>query len=206
MIVTEEKIKELEARVRSALSERRYIHTLGVRRAALRLGEALLQECELCELSAASLLHDIAKEIPESELYSMVRSRFPKLSEDALVPAVLHSYAAPIIIERDFPEFATEKILSATYSHTLGSENMTLFDKIIFIADYVEDGRVWHACRTTADKLFLGFESLDRESKIKRLNEAIIESIDNTVRSLQERGERCAQQMLLTRAAISAEI
>jgi HD superfamily phosphohydrolase YqeK len=123
-----------------------------------------------------------------------------------LIPAVLHSYAAPVVIKRDFPEFATEKILSATYSHTLGRPKMTLFDKIIFIADYVEDGRVWHACRALSEKLFSGYDALDADGKIKRINEAILESIDNTIISLRERGARCSEQMLLTRASILTEI
>lgn len=206
MIFSQDELSKLEERVGIALSEHRFLHTLGVKRAALRLGDGLLSRDELSELSAAALLHDIAKEMPLEELHSLVRREFPAIPEVELIPAVLHSYAAPVVIKRDFPEFATEKILSATYSHTLGRPEMTLFDKIIFIADYVEDGRAWHACRALSEKLFSGYNTLDSDGKIKRINEAILESIDNTIISLRERGARCSEQMLLTRASILTEI
>ena len=206
MIISEDMLSCLEARVCRALSEHRFLHTLGVKRAALRLGEGLLSREELSELAAAALLHDIAKELPKEELYRLVKGEFPAIPEGELIAAVMHSYAAPVVIKRDFPDFATEKILSATYSHTLGRPDMTLFDKIIFIADYVEDGRVWQACRALSEKLFSGYDALDAAGKIKRINEAIIESIDNTVASLRERGAQCSEQMLLTRASILTEI
>ena len=206
MIFSQDELSRLEERVGIALSEHRFLHTLGVKRAALRLGDGLLSRDDLSELSAAALLHDIAKEMPLEELHSLVRREFHAIPEVELIPAVLHSYAAPVVIKRDFPEFATEKILSATYSHTLGRPEMTPFDKIIFIADYVEDGRVWYACRALSEKLFSGYNTLDADGKIKRINEAILESIDNTIISLRERGARCSEQMLLTRASILTEI
>ena len=56
--------------VASRLSEKRYMHTLGVEKAAIRLSERLMPECDAEEMRAAALLHDITKEMDLAEQIS----------------------------------------------------------------------------------------------------------------------------------------
>ena len=132
---------DLEKKVSRALSERRFSHSLGVANTAALLSRFCLPECER-ELWVAGILHDITKELSRKEQLSILNTHNVKLSEAELESEqVLHSYTAPFIIESEYPSYATENVLSATRNHTVGDENMSIFDEIIFLADYIEEGR-----------------------------------------------------------------
>lgn len=181
-------ISNLYVEVEKRLSEKRYKHTLGVEQMALRLGEIYLPE-KLAELRCAALLHDIAKELPEVEQLNLMRASSLSLTdEDFNTPSAYHSFAAPALILKDFPEFSTPDILSAVFNHTLGATDMSLFDKIIFIADYIEEGRVYESCSKTRKFLFDSLE--DGVDKLVALNRAICLSIESTRESLMARGRK----------------
>ena len=107
---TEEQLNALSAEVARRMSEKRFLHTKGVVRAAERLAEYLLPE-ERSALVAAALLHDVAKELDAEELLRLAISVEPTACE--MPRAVLHSFAALAVIERDFPEFDEQMIKNA---------------------------------------------------------------------------------------------
>ena len=199
-------LASLRDSVGARLSEKRFIHVLGVERCAKRLGEALLPEL-VGELRAAALLHDIAKEIPISEQLDILRAANEPLDEDDLKSeGVIHSFAAPLIIIRDFPKFATDDILSATRNHTVGVVNMTVFDKIVFISDYVEDTRIFQSCVTVRGMLFDGFEKMNYEEALKRLNESCIAAIDGANEALTRMNKHINPKVFETRKSLLKEI
>ena len=152
----------------------------------LRLGEIYLPE-KLAELRCAALLHDIAKELSEVEQLNLMRASSISLTdEDFNTPSAYHSFAAQALILKDFSEFSTPDILSAVFNHTLGAADMSLFDKIIFIADYIEEGRVYESCSKTRKFLFDSLE--EGVDKLVALNRAICLSIESTRESLMARG------------------
>ena len=61
---------------------------------------------------------------------------------------------------------------------------MSMFDKIIFISDYVEETRPYTACKKVREFLFSGLEELGTDEKKERLIDACIMSIDFTVSTL----------------------
>ena len=65
-----------------------------------------------------------------------------------------------------------KEILNAIKYHTTGRENMTLFDKIIFIADYIEPSRN-----------FQGIEEV-RKMAYEDLDKSIIMAMDKTINFL----------------------
>lgn len=181
-------ISKLYKEVKKRLSQERYNHTLGVEKMALRLGEIYLPE-KLAELRCAALLHDIAKELSEVEQLELMRaSSFSFTDEDFNTPSAYHSFAAPALLYREFPEFSTPDILSAVFNHTLGAYDMSLFDKIIFIADYIEEGRVYESCSRVREFLFASLNS--GVNKLVALDRAICLSIENTRVSLISRGKQ----------------
>lgn len=174
--------KEVERR----LSPKRYLHTLGVEKMAVKLGEIYLPS-RINELRCAALLHDIAKELSTNEQIELMRvSAYDFTDEDLNTLSAYHSFAAPQLIIRDFPGYATPEILSAVFYHTLGDLNMSLFDKIIFISDYIEEGRAYQSCIEVRELLFDLIES--GENKLLALDRAIALSIENTRESLISRG------------------
>ena len=134
-MIGENELQTLRSNVAKALSEKRFMHSLGVKRAAIEIGKHCLPS-KLNELSAAALLHDIAKELPkEEQLYAMRRCGYELTDEDYSSEALYHSFAAPYIIKERYASFATDDILSSVFMHTSGGDSMTVFDEIIFIAD-----------------------------------------------------------------------
>ena len=77
----------LREKLRSVLSEHRYEHTLGVERAAVRIGERCLPEM-ICELRAAALLHDVAKEMKMEKQQEILGQISGVTESDILSPPV----------------------------------------------------------------------------------------------------------------------
>ncbi|MBR5242121.1 MAG: bis(5'-nucleosyl)-tetraphosphatase (symmetrical) YqeK [Clostridia bacterium] len=170
------------------MTEKRFLHTVGVAEMAKRLGEIFLPD-QKDELIAAGYLHDIAKEYTERELLSLINELGYELtSSDILSPAVLHAYAAPTVITRDFSEYASEDILSSVFNHTTGADQMSLFDEIIFISDFIEEGRPYEASKTVREELFSRlYMAKSYEEMLLALHMASLSSIESTVKSLEKR-------------------
>ena len=199
MSFTDKKTELLRREVEKRLGEKRFLHTLGVEAAAARLGEALCPD-EICELRRAALLHDITKELSEEEQLSLLAEQGISDEDDISATAVHHSLTAPAVIARDFPDFATERVLSAVRRHTTGDEGMTVFDEIIFLADYIEDGRTYPACVEL--RLWL-YRELDgahsRKEALTALHTATLAAIDNTIKSIRARGGKLHPRTLSAR-------
>jgi predicted HD superfamily hydrolase involved in NAD metabolism len=182
MKFSNESLQELEKAVSERISADRFEHTLGVVKAALYIAKFVPIE-DTSELHAAALLHDLTKELSPLEATNILRGLQDVSESDMVCSVVHHSLTAPEVIKRDFPEFATENILSAVKNHTTGAPDMSLFDEIIFISDYVEINRRYEKCVFLREKLY-GFlrVSNDAEEAIFHLHDATVECLDNTIR------------------------
>ncbi len=178
----------LKGEVEKRLSAPRFLHTVGVCDAAKRLAIELLPDRET-DLIAAAYLHDIAKELPTDELISLSREYgYEPTSDDISSPQVLHAFAAPSVIKKDFPDYATDDILSSVFKHTTGDTQMSVFDEIIFISDYIEDGRKYPSCIEVREMLY---ENLRLAANIAKkeaaLHKAVLKSIEYTLESLEKK-------------------
>lgn len=190
MKFTEKELEFLRLAVKDRLSEKRYRHTLGVETAAARIGEIVCPE-DVPALRAAALLHDIAKELSGDEQLALLAEQGITDGDDISASAVHHSLTAPAVIKRDFPEFATERVLSAVRNHTTGDECMSVFDEIIFLADYIEDGRTYPACVELREWLYSNLrDGMTAERAVSVLHAAALTEINNTIKSIAERGQR----------------
>ncbi len=187
-MITEQMLSDLKKRVQTRLSPKRYGHTLGVERLAALLAAALLPDM-IYEIRAAAVLHDIAKEIPlEEQMQMLSEENFSVTEADLRSPGIIHSFAGPIVIKRDFPDFATDNIISAVLKHTLGARDMSLFDKIIFISDYAEDTRIYDSCIAVRAMLLENFSELSYDEKLERLNLACFESVKGMIDAIKRAG------------------
>lgn len=202
MLYTEEQLTLLREKTSKRMSAKRFSHTLGVERCAKRLGELILPN-RVSELRAAALLHDIAKEMPIEQQFEVLnKNSFYLTDEDRETTGVIHSYTAPFVIKDEFSVFATRDILSAVFNHTLGCENMSLFDKIIFVSDYVEDTRIYASCIRVREFLFNGIESLSYEEKLKRFDCAFIAVIDGVIEALTRMGQPINSKIFVTKSSL----
>lgn len=166
---------EIKADLKKILSQKRYIHSLGVADEAERLARRYGANPDKAFL--AGLVHDCAKEFPPDKMESMLKSMYG-VSVDAmsrLMPKILHGPLGACEAQRKYNIYDPE-ILDAVKYHTTGKGGMSLLGKIIYIADYIEPNRD-----------FEGVEVL-RKLAYDNIDEAIIYGIDETIKDLIGRG------------------
>ncbi|KRN34246.1 bis(5'-nucleosyl)-tetraphosphatase (symmetrical) YqeK [Liquorilactobacillus mali] len=131
---------ELLAKVKNSVSNKRYRHILGVEQAAVKI--AKLNNFDIEKASIAALVHDYAKERSAEEFKQVIADK--NLDADLLNwnNYLWHGVVGAEII-KDELHIENEEILNAVRRHTVGAENMTILDKIVYVADYVENGRVF---------------------------------------------------------------
>lgn len=132
-------LKPFLKQLKKDLKESRYQHTLGVTYTAAALAMANGLEPDQAEL--AGVLHDCAKNLPDEESKSLIREAGMEVTVfEEKNPALLHAKAGYILAKTKYG-IEDEEIRHAILVHTTGCPGMSLLDKIIFVADYIEPGR-----------------------------------------------------------------
>lgn len=130
---------EILERLKKTISLHRWHHTLGVADTALRLAERFGVSPGKARLAA--LLHDCAKSLPYGEMRRLVEKNVTDTDELELdAEPVLHAPAGMVLARRDYGVRDPE-VLQAIRRHTLGGENMTPLDALIYVSDFIEPGR-----------------------------------------------------------------
>lgn len=202
-----EQIEALRRSVSSVISPYRLEHTFGVESMVVRIGALYCPE-QLDVLRAAALLHDVTKELSVDEQCDILRSHGLTPTEEQLAsPATLHSLTASLIIPEKYPEFATDDVLSAVRYHTTGRENMTLCEKIIYLADYIDETRKYDDCIALREEFFAPkLDEMSIDGLLKHLNRVILHSLDMTVSDLEEKGRIVSSDSLRARESIIIEL
>ena len=121
--------------VKKAVSEKRFNHILGVVKRAEEY--AKIYNINIEDVKLAAILHDIAKEIPKEESYKMLEEYGVELNEiEKKNFNLVHGKLGAAIAENKYN--MPENIASAIRYHTTGKENMTILEKIIYLADATE--------------------------------------------------------------------
>lgn len=180
--INDEMLNALRNKVSQNMSPFRLEHTLGVEKMAIKLGEIYSPE-SLNRLRAAALLHDITKELSIAEHTEIYRAHsLEPTREELSAPATLHSVTAALIIPEKYESFADEDVVNAVRYHTVGRENMTLIEKIIYLADYIDETRKYEDCIALREMFFSASpEKMNSDEKIAHLNRVILRSFDMTV-------------------------
>ena len=130
---------ECERRLQSTLSIERYIHTMGVVKAADKLAQRY--GCDRQKARMAALLHDCAKYMNDDTKIALCREYKTSISDaEYKNPSLLHAKCGAILAEQEY-HITDFDILHAIRVHTTGVPDMSLLDKIIFISDYIEPNR-----------------------------------------------------------------
>ena len=207
MIFSEEKIAELYQRVRREMSDFRFSHTAGVERAAIALGELYIPE-QADELRVAALLHDITKELSTEEHIALMKRHGVAVSEsDLRSPKILHEKTAELAVRERYAEYATDRICQALRFHTTGSADMTLFDALIYIADYIEDTRKFADCVRLREYFWSAEpQKMDSAQREAHLWKAVLLSLDMTVEDITSHGGYVSEETLLAREAVARRL
>ncbi|HHV30020.1 bis(5'-nucleosyl)-tetraphosphatase (symmetrical) YqeK [Acetivibrio mesophilus] len=167
-------IEEMKKKLEEVLSLKRFKHSLGVMDTAVSLAKEYGVNEE--KAAIAGLLHDCAREIKGQALFELCEKYHINVDYITLAqPELLHGPLGAVLAAKEYG-VEDEDIIRAIDCHTTGKENMTLLDKIVFIADYIEPGRRF----TRLDEV--------RELAYRDLDRSILTSLDNTIRHIMNRG------------------
>lgn len=159
--------EDIDKRLRNLMIPERYAHAKRVGDVAERL--ALQYGADPKKARLAGIIHDCARDFLPSLLLQKARE-FDILEDtvEGLVPVLLHAPVGAAIVEGEFG-ISDPEVLSAVRFHTTGKENMSVLDKIVFLADYIEPGRD-----------FPGIEEV-RQLAYSDLDKALLKALDASI-------------------------
>lgn len=129
-------IRKIRKAMEKTQDEKRYIHTLGVAYTATALAMCYGQDLQQAE--TAGLLHDCAKCMDNKKKLTICKKYHISMTElEQRNPFLLHAKVGSFLAKNTYG-IQDEDILNAILNHTTGRPNMSLLEKIIFIADYIE--------------------------------------------------------------------
>lgn len=159
---------EMIKRLKGKLNDKRFVHSVGVEYTAATL--AFVHGADVEKARIAGLLHDCAKCLPaEEKLRKAKKHGLPINRSEKLNPDLLHGKLGAYYAKRKY-DVKDEEILSAITYHTTGHPDMTLLEKIIFVADYIEPNR----------KMVKDMEEIRKEA-YEDIDKCIIHILKNTL-------------------------
>jgi len=162
---------DIQNKLRVLLPEYRFYHTLGVSYTAASL--AMSHGGDVYKAQLAGLLHDCAKYV-EHKVETCKKFHIPVTEAEEKEPSLLHAKLGAYLAEHQY-HVQDPEVLSAIRYHTTGHPNMTLLEKIIFVADYIEPNRK-----------MLPHLSEIRKMAYRDLNEAIVHILQDTLAYLDQ--------------------
>ena len=168
-------LEECKKWLKEHLNEERYNHSLGTAECAAELAEKYGLNREKAYF--CGLIHDCAKCFPSNELKTIICTCSDLCDGELINPKTYHAPAGAVLAKKEF-DVEDEEILSAIRWHTLGKEDMSNFEKIIFIADKIET-------KTRPNEWAEPIrQALEEENG---LNKALLICYGNTIKSLVDR-------------------
>ena len=174
-------LEQLEKTVVGLLKENRVAHVLGCRDTAVEM--ARRWGADETDAARAGLLHDITKALDGPLQLTLCREYGILLDAFSTQnPKTLHALTGSLVARRIFGE--NDAVVNAIRHHTTGKANMTLLEKIIYVADYMEPNRDFPG----VDKLReLAFTDIDAALKL---------GLTMTVNMLKEQGREISPESL----------
>ena len=174
-------LEELEQTVVSLLKPNRVAHVLGCRDTAVQMAKHW--GADETDAARAALLHDITKaldgplQLTLCQEYGILLDAFSEKN-----PKTLHAWTGSLVAERIFGE--NRAVVDAIRHHTTGKAGMSLLEKIIYIADYIEPNRD-----------FPGVEQLRRKA-FENLDDALRLGLETTLEHLKRQGSEVSPESL----------
>ena len=163
----------LRTRVLEYLSAERIAHVAGCDSEAVNLAMRWGEDPEMA--SEAAILHDITKKLRrEEQLIMCEKYGIINDADELKTPSLLHAKTGAALAGDVFG--ADEQVCEAIRWHTTGKPDMSLLEKIIYLADYIEPTRS-----------FDGVEKL-RELAYEDIDDAMALGLEMSVEDIRRRG------------------
>lgn len=167
-------IDEITSFLRQNLTEKRFVHTIGVAETAKSLAEKWGADSDSAFL--AGLVHDCAKEIPADDAILHLTKYGYRVDEiERQAPALLHAPLGSFMAKEVFG-IDDKAVIDAIMYHTTGRPQMSILEKIIYVADFTEPARTY----PEAEKIRrLSYEDIDK---------AVLKEADMVIKFTVDRG------------------
>ncbi|RKD32483.1 phosphohydrolase [Thermohalobacter berrensis] len=164
----------IHKKLRENIGKERYLHSIRVMDTAKEL--ASFYNCDINKAELAGLLHDCGKIQDKGLLLKMIKD-FGIILDNIMEKNInlVHGPLGAEIVKRVYNIHDTD-IINAIKFHTTGRPNMSLLEKIIYIADYIEPERE-----------FDGLEKI-RKLAFNNLDKAILHAMNNTIKYVIDKG------------------
>lgn len=174
--LTNEELREIGT---SLLKKKRVAHVLGCAETAVKLARHYGADPEVA--LRAGLLHDVTKAIDGEDQLLLVDKYDILISDfERKFPKVLHAKTGAAVAKHVFGE--CDEVVNAIYWHTTGRADMSLMEKIIYLADYIEPTRS-----------FDGVQEL-REMAWRDLDRTLLKSFDMVIEELIRENKRLCKE------------
>ena len=171
-----EELREISRKLSKILKKNRYEHTLGVMYTAASL--AMCYGGDVQKAMTAGLLHDCGKYLSaEDQIRFCKKKEIPLTESELQMPALVHAKLGAYLARHEYG-IKDSDILDAITYHTTGRPDMTLLEKIVYIADYIEPNR----------REIPGLEQI-RKIVFTDIDRAVCLSAGSTVRYLKNGGK-----------------
>ena len=168
-------LREIEEKVKKALSSERYKHSIGVKELGTKL--ARIYGADVTKVEITALLHDYAKHFSDEKIESELLRLGVKLpAEDKNCPGIWHAILSAELSKSEF-NINDDEIYNAIRIHPTGDVDMTLLEKIIVVSDYIEPYRK-----------FKGIERL-RKLALQDIDTALYFVLKNKIDYIRNQGE-----------------
>ena len=138
-------INDIKNRIFAVMDQKRYEHTMGVAYTCASLAMRYADEKDGLSMMnrafVAGLLHDNAKCMDSAELLDKcILYNIPVSKAQKENPFLLHGPLGAYYARTEY-NICDEEIINSIIWHTTGRPNMSLLEKIVFVADYIEPSR-----------------------------------------------------------------
>ena len=168
-----EELLHIKKELSKKLKKERFEHTVGVMYTSASL--AMRYGANIEKAMTAGLLHDCGKYCSAKEQLKLCEKYKITLTDlEHSMPALIHAKLGAYLAENEYG-IKDREVLDAITYHTTGRPEMTMLEKILYIADYIEPMR-YKASRLPEIRK-LAFEDLD---------ECMYEILKDTLEYLEE--------------------
>lgn len=136
------------------LDAKRLVHSKNTALVALSLNRNFCPKIDEDKLLLAGLLHDVGKMYDKTELPNNIKNVIPK---DSIGTPVQHQFVSAEIVKNDF-HISDEDVLNAIRFHTTGRENMSRFEKLIYVSDLISYERNFQGVESLRKAVYNDFE------------------------------------------------
>lgn len=172
------KIQDIGKDLKKTLNKKRYAHTLGVANTAACL--AMCHGGDVNKAYLAGLLHDNAKCLSNKKKLSICEKAGLSVSQiEADNPELLHAKVGSYLAMTEY-HINDIDILNAICYHTTGRPDMSLLEKIVFIADYIEPNR----------NPIPGLDTV-RSMAFQDLEHTLLLILESTLKYIKKKGDLC---------------